>query len=116
MEMAEVAMVMVGVATLKPEAAIGTCHFCLNFCFKILNNFTGIGNTSYFEALASIFALKAGVRINDRICAGNRVWASSRIRASDRALACDSVWVSNRGQGGDSECLPIRSPFLLQYL
>ena len=64
MVMAEVAMATAEVATSTPENATATCHFGLNFCFKIFNNFAGIGSTKYFEALASvsasIFALKAG--------------------------------------------------------
>ena len=38
------------------QSTRATCHFSLNFCFKIFNNFQGIGSTFYFEVLASVSA------------------------------------------------------------
>ena len=65
MAMAEVAMARAEVATLSVDAATMTRHFGLNFCFKIFDNYVGIGSTSYSEVsssiLASIFAWKAGI-------------------------------------------------------
>ena len=56
-----------GLATGAEAVIRGASQLSLNFCFKILENFVEIGNTSHFEVLASIsisfFASKKKVYI-----------------------------------------------------